>query len=64
MGALCGCGFEDWWVVLCGGGDISLWSSIGRRSGRVFYGLKPWFEVMGFFIVFAFFAPFVFILFE
>ena len=30
MGALCGCGFADWWVVLCGGGDVNLWSSIGK----------------------------------
>ena len=30
MGALCGCVFDEWWVVLCGGGDVSLWSSIGR----------------------------------
>ena len=30
MGVLCGCGFEDGWIVFCGGGDISLWSSIGR----------------------------------
>ena len=63
MGALCGYGFEDWWVVLCGGGDVSLWSSIVRCSGKVLYGLKSWFEVMGVFVVFAFFAFFVFILF-
>ena len=30
MGALCGCVFDEWWVVLCGGGAVSLWSSIGR----------------------------------
>ena len=30
MGALCGCGFGDWWVVLCGSGGVSLCSSIRR----------------------------------
>ena len=24
MGALCNCGFEDWWVVLCGSEGICL----------------------------------------
>ena len=28
MGAVCGYGFEDWWVVLFSGGGVSLWSSI------------------------------------
>ena len=29
MSALCGCGFEDWWVVLCGGGAV--W--VGEAGG-------------------------------
>ena len=30
IGPLCDFGFEDWWVVLCCGGNVILWSSVGR----------------------------------
>ena len=30
IGALCGCGFEDMWVVLRGSGSASLCSNISR----------------------------------
>ena len=30
LSALCGCGFEDWGILLCGSGGASLCGSIRR----------------------------------